>query len=76
MLRLRLMYKQNMCYRAAFEKELEEIHSKLSEAKADEVESENDKKKREVINQLVRTFNGVHGRLTELVKVTIRSYVP
>ena len=70
------MYKQNMCYRAAFEKELEEIHSKLSEAKADEVESENDKKKREVINQLVRTFNGVHGRLTELVKVTIRSYVP
>ena len=71
MLRLRLMYKQNMCYRAAFEKELEEIHSKLSEAKADEVESENDKKKREVINQLVRTFNGVHGRLTELVKVTI-----
>ena len=70
------MYKHNMCYRAAFEKELEEIHSKLSEAKADEVESENDKKKREVINQLVRTFNGVHGRLTELVKVTIRSYVP
>jgi structural maintenance of chromosome 1 len=65
-----------MCHRAAFEKGLEEIHSKLSEAKADEVESENDKKKREVINQLVRTFNGVHGRLTELVKVTIRSYVP
>lgn len=59
----------HMYCREGLESQLSDIKSKLSEARADQVESDNEKKKRDVINQLIQTFSGVYGRLTELVKV-------
>lgn len=49
--------------------ELEELESQLRDAKAEEKENERDQRRLETINELIRRFDGVYGRMTELLKV-------
>ncbi|ACO61111.1 condensin complex component [Micromonas commoda] len=53
---------------------IEEISGKLREAKADRKESEREVRAQEAIVAMRRLLPGVHGRVTDLLKVTQRKY--
>ena len=52
-----------------FKEKIEAINAKLREAKADRKQNERETKALEAIASMKRLFPGVHGRLTELIKV-------
>jgi len=53
---------------------LDEVEGKLREAKADQKESERDKRLADTVESLKRHFPGVRGRLVDLIKVTQRKH--
>ncbi|KAJ3332898.1 Structural maintenance of chromosomes protein 1 [Blyttiomyces sp. JEL0837] len=54
--------------------QVQEIQSKLMQARADKSENDRDQKNRENLEALKRVFKGVHGRLMDLCKPTQRKY--
>ena len=57
-----------------FKEKIEAINAKLREAKADRKQNERETKALEAIASMKRLFPGVHGRLTELIKVAQKKY--
>mmetsp|Transcript_38602 Transcript_38602/g.122642 ORF Transcript_38602/g.122642 Transcript_38602/m.122642 type:complete len:1223 (-) Transcript_38602:64-3732(-) len=53
---------------------LEEVEGQLREAKADRKEGQRERQQVEAVENMKRLLTGVHGRMTELVKVTQRKY--
>ena len=57
-----------------FKEKIDALNAKLREAKADRKQNERETKALEAIATMKRMFPGVHGRLTELIKVTQKKY--
>ena len=57
-----------------YKEKIEVLNGKLREAKADRKQNEREAKSLEAIASMKRLFPGVHGRLTELIKVSQKKY--
>ena len=57
-----------------YKDKIEALNGKLREAKADRKQNEREAKALEAIASMKRLFPGVHGRLTELIKVSQKKY--
>jgi structural maintenance of chromosome 1 len=57
-----------------FKQKIEALNTKLRDAKADRKQNERETRALEAIAAMKRLFTGVHGRLTELIKVSQKKY--